>query len=92
MHLNDPHMTSLPPAARDYFLACYTVSLVQGKTINGGLIKYITIKKYLKEAYTFFGDLPYTLPHGFVHIILKAVKDYEEVPRRQHMITDGIMQ
>ena len=44
MGLDDPMMTDLKPEARDYFLACYVMFLVQGKTILGTPIKYDTIK------------------------------------------------
>ena len=90
--MDDPAMTHQPPAARDYFLACYTVSLVQGETINGTLIKYATIKKYLDQAYTLFEPLDYMSDHDFVGTILKSVQSYEEVPKRRRMITDGMMQ
>ena len=40
MHLDDPCMRRQPPEARNYFLACYAVSLVQGHTIKG---TYITV-------------------------------------------------
>ena len=85
-------MTSQPPEARDYFLACYTVSLVQGDTINATLIKYDTIKHYVIVAYELFGVLAIHSNHKFVATILKAVKDYEEVPKRRRMITNGMMQ
>ena len=45
MGLDDPMMTDLKPEARDYFLACYIVSLVQGETILGTPIKHDTIKQ-----------------------------------------------
>ena len=92
MGMDDPTMASQPPAAKDYFLACYTVSLVQGETINGSLIKYTTIRKYLDQAYTFFGPHDYTSDNDFVGTILKSVQSYEEVPKRRRMITETMMQ
>ena len=92
MHLDDPIMRHQPTTARDYFLACYTVSLVQGETIRGQLIKHSTIRKYLTQAYILFGELPCTSELKFTDTILTAVQDYEEVPRRRRMITDGMMQ
>ena len=50
MRLDDPIMTDLKPEARDYFLACYAVSLFQGETILGTPIKHDTIKQYLKAT------------------------------------------
>ena len=84
-------MSSQPPAARDYFLACYTVSLVQGETILGTPIQHSTIKNYLTAAHDLFGKLIYTSDHQFVHTILAAVKDYEDIPNRRRMITDSMM-
>jgi len=91
MHLLDPVMTSQPAEARDYFLACYAVSLVQGETIRGKLIRYSTIKNYLKAAYELFGNITYESGNTFVKIILDAVQNYETVPNRRRMITDGMM-
>jgi hypothetical protein len=90
----DPVMTRQPPEARDYFLACYVVSLVQGETILGKPIRHATIKKYLASAYLLFDKdrLDFQSTHKFVDIILKAVKGYEEVANRRRMITDGMMQ
>ncbi len=92
MQLTDPAMTNQPPEARDFFLSCYTVSLAQGETLNGTLIKHSTIKNYLTAACEVFGSLPYTSDHKFVATILKSIKAYEEVPKRRRMITDGMMQ
>ena len=80
MHQDDPIMSSQPPAARDYFLACYTVSLVQDEKIWGTPIKHSTINNYLTAAHKLFGKLVYTSDHKFVHTIIAAVKDYEDVP------------
>jgi len=85
-------MRTLPPAARDYFLARYTVSLVQGETIDGTLIKHSTIRKYLAAAHDLFEDLDITSDNNFADTILKAVKRYEDEPKRCRMITDGMMQ
>ena len=82
-------MRAQPPEARDYFLACYTVSLVQGETILGSLVRHSTIKNYLKAARELIGeDVDCTSQYQFTDIILKAVKNYEEVPKRRRMITD----
>ncbi len=58
MRQRNPAMTNQSSEARGYFLACYTVSLVQEDTINGIPIKHSTIKKYLDQDYTIFGTLP----------------------------------
>ena len=92
MGLGDPCMQSQPVAARDYFLACYAVSLVQGHTIKGTIIKYNTVVHYLKQAYLLFEKrkLPFVSDHSYVSTILRAVKDYEDVKGRRRMITDSM--
>ena len=71
-------------AAKDYFLACYAVSLVQGETILGTPIRHSTIKLYLAAARLFFDrDAASKADQQFVVIILKSVKDYEDVPKRR---------
>ena len=85
-------MEGKPPATRDYFLACYAVSLVQGETILGTPIRHSTIKLYLAAARLFFDR--HAAPEAdqqFVATILKSVKDYEDVPKRRRMITDKMM-
>ena len=94
MHLDDPCMRRQPPEARNYFLACYAVSLVQGHTIKGTYIKYTTVLQYMKQAYAVFEKrgIKYDSSLNYVTIILKAIKDYEDVPNRRRMITDGMME
>ena len=86
-------MPTQPPEARNYFLACYAVSLVQGQTILGTLIQYSTVKKYLTAAYKLFNDrsLDFRSKYDYIEVILKALKNYEEVPKRRNMITDSMM-
>ena len=52
----DPCMARQPPEARNYFLACYAVSLVQGHTTKEAYIKHSTLKDYMKEALKAFSD------------------------------------
>jgi hypothetical protein len=86
-------MRDQPPAARDYFLACYAVSLVQGETILGIPIRHSTIKHYLSAAHALFDrGATWQSEQQFAEIILKSVKDYEDVPKRRRMITDKMMQ
>ena len=82
-------MRRQPPEARDYFLACYTVSLVQGETILGSPVRHSTIKNYLKAAQELIGkNVSCASQYQFTDTILKAVENYEEVPKRRRMITD----
>ena len=93
MGLDDPGMAGQPPEARNYFLACYAVSLIQGQTIKGVCIKHSTLKLYMKEALAIFVErrLPHDSKPDFLAIITKAHSDYENVPNRRRMITDGMM-
>ena len=62
---------------------------MQGETILGSLVRHSTIKNYLKAARELIGeDVDCTSQYQFTDIILKAVKNYEEVPKRRRMITD----
>ena len=82
-------MQAQPPEARDYFMACYTVSLVQGETILGSPVRHSTIKNYLKAAQDLIGkNMSCTSQHQFTSTVLKALENYEEVPKRRRMITD----
>ena len=85
MQLKDPCIRGQPTEARNYFLACYAVSLIQGHTIKGSCIKHATVLKYLAQAYTLFEKrhLVFHSEPDFVGIILKAQKDYEDIPNRR---------
>ena len=95
MGLTDPCMPAQPVQARNYFLACYAVSLIQGQTITGTPIRYKTVINYLNDAYTLFRNrsinyLP-PLATDYVAIITHAFKKYDTVPNRRNMITDSMM-
>ena len=94
MGLKDPCMEQQPPEARNYFLACYAVSLVQGHTIKGAYIKHSTLKEYIKEALIIFDDrgVSHSSKPDFLATINKAHSSYENVPNRRRMITDGMME
>lgn len=93
MAVGDPCMESQPAGARNYFLACYAISLIQGETILGTSIRHQTVKNYLGDAYSFFDDrqLAFASDNDYVKIVLHALRRYEEVPNRRHMITDTMM-
>ena len=94
MGLADPCMAQQPPEARNYFLACYAVSLVHGHTIKGAYIKHSTLKEYVKEALTIFDErgVSHSSKPDFLATINKAHSSYENVPNRRRMITDGMME
>ena len=51
MKLPDPGMLDQPSKSQNYFLTCYTASLIQGQTILGTPICYQTVVNYLKGAH-----------------------------------------
>lgn len=93
MKLPDPCMPSSPPCERNYFLACYAVSLAQGKNLRNQIIRGSTVSNYLSAACSLLDDrrLPYTCKDDYLGVILKSLKDYDEVQNRRHMICDGMM-
>ena len=95
MDLPDPTMPKSPCQARNYFLACYAVSLVQGQTLLGQSIRSRTISNYLKAVYNLFDarHLSYRplLETDYIDIVLKTVRDYESVPNRRNMISDPMI-
>ena len=95
MGQDDPCMPDKPVEARNYFLACYAVSLVQGESIRGKPLRSRTVKNYLSDAYKLFAarSLAFDslLTTNYVHTILHALSSYENVPNRREMITDGMM-
>ena len=93
MGMRDVCLQSYSEQARNYFIACYAVSLFQGQTINGKLIKLATVRQYLKEVYALFEarKCKWHSDDDYIKLVLDSVKSYESVPRRRHMITDGMM-
>jgi len=95
MDLDDPCMPELLIDARNFFLACYLVSNVQGETILGSTIRHATLRQYLTAAVKLFNDRKIPTSSydsiNYVDMILKAVRDYERVPNRRNMITDDMM-
>ena len=94
MELPDPGMPNQSNECRNYFLACYAVSLIQGQTILGTPIRYQTVLNYLKGAFKLLRDRKssFESEKDYVGIILSALANYECVPNRRNMITDGMVQ
>lgn len=71
MGLEGACMTTQPWEARNYFLACYAVSLAQGQTIQGNLIQAQTVWNYLKDAYELFNkqELSFTPDQGISYML-----------------------
>ena len=94
MELTDPSMPAQPNESRNYFLACYAVSLIQGQTILGSPIRHQTVVNYLTAAYQLLRDRnrSFESKTDYIEIILSALANYECIPNRRNMITDGMVQ
>ena len=92
---HDPCLTKHPAKARNYFVACYLISLVQGDTIQGGRIKLRTIRNYLTDVEGLFAATKTNLmivdEINYVKIVLDAIKQFEKVPNRRYMIEDTMV-
>ena len=77
---------------RNFILACYAISLVNGETILSRKIRHAMLKNYLSVATKCHTDQglpsPRSAPIDFVKTVLSAVKKYEMVPDRREMIHD----
>ena len=94
MKLDDPCMANLPRATRNYILGHYVASLVQGETILSGSIRSRTMRHYVNDALALFrlrkvrySGLDIT---DYIWPIITALKKYEDVPNRRHMISDSM--
>lgn len=92
---HDPCCSQLPTKSRNYFLACYASSLVDGDTILGGSIRARTLKHYITDAKLLFEalKLPTAGPDhlDYVKMIIQTVEAYQKVPNRRNMITDSMI-
>ena len=95
MGLNDPCMPDMPVQSRNFALACYAVSLIQGESILNKHIRSKTVKLYVKAAKKLFQQrrLPVTpvLDTDYVQVIIHTLQRYENVPKRRNMISDAMM-
>ena len=93
MNLNDdPCLPNQDIQARNYFIACFAVSLIRGETIHSRKIKHATVRNYVKAAACLHTDRklpsPYGAPIDYITIVLKAIQKYEKQPKRRDMIYD----
>lgn len=88
-------MPGLDVEVRNYFLACYAVSLVQGETLRGKPVRAKTVINYLTAAYELFAVRKlYYIPligTDYIKLIITTVRNYEDVPQRRNMISDEMM-
>ena len=94
MGLSDPIMPNQDVQARNYFLACYAVLLVQGQTVLGQPVRSRIVRNYLTAAYSLFDarSISYRplLATDYINIVINTVQSYESVPNRQNMISDSM--
>ena len=92
---HDPCLKKQPANARNYFVACYLISLAQGETIQGSRIKLRTIRNYLTDVEGLFAatktNLMIVEDINYIKIVLDAIKQYEKVPDRRYMIEDSMV-
>ena len=91
-------MEMAPLEARHLLLACYTVHLIQGNTINHTRIKHNTLRGYLSAAVSVHNNRtlpdprdPTLLKEDLITPLLQAVKSYESVKNRKEMIYDSML-
>ncbi len=92
MHI-DNLCANLPhPVSQNYFLACYAISLIQGKTIFGTTDQSNIVKNYIHVACDL---LPATSQHApsscktnFVDVVICMLRNYKLVPKRCNMINE----
>ncbi len=91
-NITNPYLDLPTPTAQNYFLACYAVLLIQGKTISGTTVRSITVKNYIHAACKLFTDRGLPTPHSaktdFINIITCALQNYENIPKCCNMITN----
>jgi DNA-dependent RNA polymerase auxiliary subunit epsilon len=94
MGLVDPCAELEDLQARNFIIACYAVSLVQGETIRATPIRHATLKGYIAQALECHAQRklvsPLTAEVDFIKIISNAVRKYEKVPNRREMIHDSM--
>ncbi len=77
---------------QNYFLDCYAISLIQGKTISGIAVCSNTVKNYIHAACNLFTDrglpTPRSAKTNFIDIITRTLRNYKNIPKRCNMITN----
>lgn len=72
--------------ARNFIIACYAISLVQGETLLSRKIKHATLNRYITQAISCHTDrnLPslQSAKVDYIKIVTDAVKKYKLVPNR----------
>ena len=92
--LPDPCTPALPLQGRNWIITCYTVSLIQGKTIKGIRIRHATLQGYVSQALSLHIDRglinPILADINYINIMTNVIKKYETLPNRKEMISDSM--
>ena len=85
-----------PIDVRNYILACFTIYLIQGNTLNGIFIKHKTVDGYIKAVIDMHRDRqlpnPVTMAEkDLVTPLLDAMEKYEKIENRREMIYDSML-
>ena len=87
-------MARLPRATRNFILGHYVASLVEGETILSGSICSRTMRHYINDALALFKlrNIRHSGPDitDYIWPIVVALKKYEAIPKRRHMISDSM--
>ncbi len=91
-HINDPCVDLPHPSSQNYFLACYAISLIQGKTISSTTIQSSTVKNYVNASCNLFTNKGLPLPHSckadFINIIMCKLWNFKTIPVQLNTITN----
>jgi hypothetical protein len=84
-----------PLEGRNYILACFIVSLIQGDTILGGSLRHSSLRGYQAAVCALHAarglPSPLSVDVDLVAPLLQTVRNYEAVPNRRDMITDAMI-
>ena len=90
----DPCTPVVPIQGHNWIIAYCVVSLKCGKMLTGICIQHTTLLGYIKQALSLHASCG--LPHpkladfNYIKIMSNTVKKYEDVPKRQEMISNDM--
>ena len=92
MNIPDPCLPNHHPQQRNYFVACFIISIFQGELINGIPIKVNTAKSYLTEVDALLNARQIRSPQcadvNLITNLLDAQRSWESQPNRCNPISD----
>ena len=91
----DPCLPNQDLQARNYLLACFAVSLIEGDTIQSRTIRHTTVRNYVNVTIASHIDRELSLlmhaTVNYIDIVLKALKKYETMSDRREIIYDEMI-